>query len=69
MFSWIIIFGAAVWAVWFFGKNNDRFLPQVRKESPIDILKRRFANGEITEAEYDEKMAILEEDEFFIQKK
>lgn len=32
------------------------------KDTPIDILKRRFAYGEITVEEYREKKKILEED-------
>ena len=34
------------------------------KEKPIDVLKRRFANGEISEEEYEERKAVLEEDEY-----
>lgn len=33
-----------------------------KKENPFHILKKRFANGEITEEEYREKKSVLEED-------
>jgi len=33
-----------------------------KKETPLDILKRRFANGEITKEEYEEKKNILNKD-------
>lgn len=33
-----------------------------RREKPLDILKRRYAAGEITSEEYKERKAILEED-------
>lgn len=33
-----------------------------RKNSPLDILQKRFASGEITNDEYQEKKKILEND-------
>jgi putative membrane protein len=30
------------------------------KESPLDILKRRYANGELTTVEYEERKKALE---------
>ena len=33
-----------------------------RKDSPLDILQRRFALGEITADEYQERKQILEHD-------
>jgi putative membrane protein len=33
-----------------------------KKYSPLDILQQRFASGQITTAEYNEKKKILEED-------
>jgi putative membrane protein len=34
----------------------------MKKDSPLDILLRRFALGEITNEEYQEKKKILEND-------
>ncbi len=31
-----------------------------RKDSPLDILQKRFASGEITNEEYQEKKTMLE---------
>jgi len=59
MFSWIFILIIIIWAIWYFGKGNDSFLRKTLKETPIDILKRRFANGEITEEEYEEQRIAL----------
>jgi len=33
-----------------------------KKDSPLDILRQRFASGQITTTEYNEKKKILEED-------
>ncbi|WP_456425583.1 SHOCT domain-containing protein [Rhodocaloribacter sp.] len=36
--------------------------PESRKESPLEILKRRYAAGEISTEEYEERKARLERD-------
>ncbi len=36
--------------------------PESRKESPLEILKRRYAAGEISTEEYEERKAHLERD-------
>lgn len=35
---------------------------RLRRDSPLDILQKRFASGEITNEEYQEKRNILEVD-------
>lgn len=35
---------------------------RVRRDAPLEILKRRFASGEINEEEYQAKKRVLEED-------
>ena len=35
---------------------------RMRKDSPLDILKKRFASGQIKTEEYQEKKKILESD-------
>jgi len=35
---------------------------KTKKDSPLDILRKRFASGEITKEEYQEKKEILEKD-------
>ncbi len=55
-FFWIvlllIVFG------WFETVPKKR----IRKDAPLDILQKRFASGEITTEEYQEKKTILESD-------
>jgi len=61
MYSWIILLAIVIWVVWKFGQKKSSFLLNKKKDTPLDILKRRFANGEITEKEYDEKKLFLDE--------
>ena len=35
---------------------------RLRRDSPLDILQKRFASGEITNEEYQERKRILEVD-------
>lgn len=35
---------------------------RTKKDSPLDILQKRFASGEITNDEYQERKKILEDD-------
>jgi len=42
----------------FFDSANKNKHPE--KESPLDILKRRYANGEVSTAEHEERKKILD---------
>lgn len=51
------------WAIllfWIFATPYDVPGQRKRKDSPLDILKKRFASGEISKDEYDEGKRILE---------
>tara|TARA_R110000868_G_scaffold108031_7_gene295197 strand:- start:5641 stop:5865 length:225 start_codon:yes stop_codon:yes gene_type:complete len=43
----------------FFDKANANKFSE--KESPMEILKRRYANGELSTAEFEERKKILED--------
>ena len=60
MFLWIILAAAAIWAIVAFGKEGTGFSFGKKKDDAIDLLKQRFAKGEITEEEYEERKAVLE---------
>jgi putative membrane protein len=45
---------------WIFVTPYD--IPGERRRNPLDILKKRFASGQITKEEYEEHKAILEKD-------
>ena len=63
MYFWILLPAIAIAVVWYFNKGNAPF-GSSKREDPVDVLKRRFANGEIDEEEYEERKAVLEEDEY-----
>jgi len=47
---------------WIFAIPFDIPGQRKKKDSPLEILKRRFAIGEITNDEYHEKKKILDSD-------
>jgi putative membrane protein len=47
---------------WIFAVPYDIPGQRNRKDSPLDILRKRFASGEISTDEYQEKKKILETD-------
>ena len=54
-----------VWLIfifWIFATPYDIPGQRSRKDSPLDILQKRFASGQITNDEYLEKKMILEKD-------
>lgn len=53
-FAWVILL------IWIFAIPYDIPGQRRKKDSPLDILKKRFASGEITKEEYQEKKKILE---------
>lgn len=46
--------------VWFLYRYNKFAFYKSKKETPLSILKKRLANGEITQQEYEETKKILE---------
>ena len=55
-FVWIMLL------FWIFAVPYDIPGQRNRKDSPLDILQKRFASGEISTDEYHEKKKILETD-------
>jgi putative membrane protein len=60
---WIIWLPVFVFFVIFLYRffNNSNSGKSSNKESPLDILKRRYANGELSTAEYEERKKNLED--------
>lgn len=60
---WILIFIGIVWAVKVAtGSSSGTGTSQNSEDSPLDILKKRYARGEIDEAEFDHRRRELERD-------
>jgi putative membrane protein len=55
-FVWIVLL------FWIFALPYNIPGQRYKKDSPLDILQKRFALGEITNEEYQEKKKILEND-------
>ena len=48
--------------IWIFALPYNIPGQRMRKDSPLDVLRKRLAFGEITNEEYQEKKKILEDD-------
>ena len=55
-FIWVILL------FWIFATPYDIPGQRNKRDSPLDILQKRFASGQITNDEYQEKKKILEND-------
>ena len=56
---WIIWIPIIVWLI--FRMTNTNESRSTRKETPFEILKRKYANGEITAEEFDKRKKKLQE--------
>jgi putative membrane protein len=54
LLAWVILF------VWIFILPYDIPGQRNKKDSPLDILQKRYAKGQITIEEYDEKRNVIE---------
>ena len=55
---WVAIISGVVWAVRAIGCSNDS-QPHYPEEPALDILKKRYARGEIGHEEFEEKKRTL----------
>ena len=58
---WLLIFVAMVWIVSGLLSKKQIGTPGASEESPLEILKRRYALGEIDDEEYQQRKNRLEE--------
>ena len=57
-FGWWFVWGILLF--WIFATPYNIPGQRSKKDTPLEILKKRFASGEIDENEYQEKKNILE---------
>lgn len=53
MYTWIIVLGVLVLGIILYG--GKRGSKMIKRESPLEILDRRYTNGEISKEEYAER--------------
>jgi putative membrane protein len=53
-FMWILIIGLIFVLIWTNTREKDKYLPFDKSESAIDILKKRYAKGEITKEQFEQ---------------
>ena len=59
-YIWIPLIFLTIWLIIKL-PNTNQFNYGQKKESPMDILKRRYANGEISTEEYEQQKRVLKE--------
>ncbi len=61
-FVWWIVWIGGLAMILFFGWRRRADRPGGSRESPLEILRRRLASGEITPDEYESRKALLDRD-------
>ena len=58
---WIVVLGLIIWAVVAAvrGSNESRSSDSSKADSALEVLKRRYARGEVNKEEYEEKKIDL----------
>lgn len=60
MFSWLFLLVIIIAAVWYFNKDGQMsFFNKQQDKTPSEILKQRYARGEISKEEYEEQKEVL----------
>lgn len=58
---WLVLIGGVLWAV--SRSQQQSTVPRsTRRERPLDLLQQRYANGEISAEEYEERKQRLQRD-------
>ena len=56
---WVLLIGLAIWVVWRLTSTRAPSGSMPPGEVAEDVLRRRFAAGEIDAEEYEHRMAVL----------
>ena len=65
---WLVIIAVIIWAFVTQMNKNKRDIQAPQQESVLDILKKRYAQGEINKNEFEEKKKDLSESFVFVKK-
>lgn len=57
---WIVIIGLIIWLVINQSSRNKQNFPSSPNETPLDILKKRYAKGEINKEQFEQMRKDLE---------
>jgi len=57
--GWILILGAIIWVVYATTRKSTQSPHSVRELTSQEILERRYARGEISSEEYEERKRVL----------
>jgi putative membrane protein len=57
MYTWIIVLGGIVLGIFLYAGKNGSKIP--KRETPLEILNRRYAKVEIPKEEYEEHKRII----------
>jgi putative membrane protein len=61
MVIWVFVLGAIVWVVVDVARNGGlSSFTAPRSETPLEVLKRRYANGEITGEQFEDMKHTLD---------
>lgn len=61
MWWWIIGFGLLLLVIFLYTGKNKKEPVEKRSNSPLNILEKRYAKGEITKEEFENQKETLEE--------
>jgi len=60
-FFWLVIIAVVIWAiVTLVNRSKEPFSSPPQRETALDILKKRYARGDISREEFQEKKKDLE---------
>ena len=56
---WVLVIGGAVWLVATLARGASTGAPSAAGQTPLDVLKARYAKGEITKEQFEEMKRAL----------
>jgi len=59
-FFWILIIALIIVLIWTNTRETNKYIPFDGKETAMDILKKRYAKGEITKDQFDQMKKDLD---------